>query len=311
MANLNFQQLYQTLLESIRSSQAPDCETANGTPELMLRKLWYQAANINAPEDQMFAQRLTVLDRDSIEGLRGRVEQVVRGVPLAHVLARYTFLGVDVVCHPDSVIPQPEANIVGQAAIAAVINLARIRGEVTALDLNCGCGAIPLAMAYYEPLVQIFGLNRSEDELMFASYNASRLGVCAQAHFLSGDVRRLPDVEGFPQKFDVITSISPDLLSKSKNKTNNRIERFYSRPEEDESRMAYLAYLIKRAQLLLKPNSFLIFTVPPSQVNDARAELRLNPFFSQQVEILTDMNGERRVMKARAVRAGCGAAVYG
>ncbi len=117
--------------------------------------------------------------RAAFEGLLARRRQ---GEPVAYLLGRREFFGLDLRVTRDVLIPRPETELLVELA------LAHLPPEVPAevLDLGTGSGAIALALAHARPAARLTAIDRSARALAVARDNARRLGL-ERVRFLEGD----------------------------------------------------------------------------------------------------------------------------
>ncbi|HEY1326831.1 MAG TPA: peptide chain release factor N(5)-glutamine methyltransferase [Casimicrobiaceae bacterium] len=127
------------------------------------------------------------------------------GEPLAYIIGRREFWGLDLAVTPAVLIPRPETETLVEAALA---RLPRGR-PLRVLDLGTGSGAVALALAHERPQASVSATDASAPALAVAAHNASRLGI-ANVRFLRSDwYTDVPD-EG---PFDAIVSNPPYVRS--------------------------------------------------------------------------------------------------
>jgi len=104
------------------------------------------------------------------------------GEPVAYLIGKREFYGLDLEVTPDVLIPRPETEL--------LVELALIRIDVDAraevLDLGSGSGAIALAIASERPNAAVLGVDVSIPALELARRNASRLNL-GNATFIESD----------------------------------------------------------------------------------------------------------------------------
>jgi release factor glutamine methyltransferase len=146
------------------------------------------------PIDADLARRLTVL-----------VDRRSGGEPVAYIVGRAWFCGLEVEVCADVLIPRPETELL---VAWARERIAARPGPVTVLDVGTGSGAIALALAMDARVrarrVRIRGTDASAPALAVAWRNVGRLAV--------GDVIDLEHADLFPSgqgRYDVITANLP------------------------------------------------------------------------------------------------------
>lgn len=156
------------------------------------------AANMDAAEARRDAQVLLGFalgvtrawlsahaDDAAIPEAAGSFRELVRrrraGEPVAYLLGRREFYGLDFRVTPDVLIPRPDTEVLVEAALEKLPK-AEPR-EV--LDLGTGSGCIAIAIAHERPLARVIAVDRSAAALAIAGENArlNRAGV----EFLESD----------------------------------------------------------------------------------------------------------------------------
>ena len=134
------------------------------------------------------------------QGALGLVGRRLAGEPVAHLLGKREFYGLELRVTPDVLIPRPETELLVELALTRLETGTRAR----VLDLGTGSGAIAIAIAHARPGIRMVAVDRSSAALSVARANAERhrLGNLA---FLEGAwFEPLSD-----QGFDLIVSNPP------------------------------------------------------------------------------------------------------
>ena len=92
-----------------------------------------------------------------------------RGEPVAYIVGRKEFYGLDLVVNPAVLIPRPETEL--------LVDLALKRPFRSALDLGTGSGAIALALKKHLPATRVVATDASAAALEVAKRNAARLNL--------------------------------------------------------------------------------------------------------------------------------------
>jgi release factor glutamine methyltransferase len=106
------------------------------------------------------------------------------GAPVAYLVGRKEFMGLQLEVTPDVLIPRPETECV----VEAVLEWARGSQVRRIADIGTGSGAIALALAHYLPEVLVEATDASPAALAVAARNAGRLGLAGRVRFLEGDL---------------------------------------------------------------------------------------------------------------------------
>jgi release factor glutamine methyltransferase len=123
--------------------------------------------------------------------------------PLAYIIGRREFYGLDFAVDPRVLIPRPETEGLVERAIARARQRAQ-GAAATIADVGTGSGCIAIALAVHLPLAQIFALDAASDALKVAVSNARLHGVDNRITFLCGDF-----LAPLQEKVDIIVSNPP------------------------------------------------------------------------------------------------------
>ncbi len=126
------------------------------------------------------------------------------GEPVAYLVGRREFYGLDLSVDSDVLIPRPETELVVELALERIDP----GSEASVLDLGTGCGAIALAIARERPRARIVGLDLSPAALAIARRNAGRLGLQNVEFVLSDWYQSLPN-----RNFSAIVANPPYVAS--------------------------------------------------------------------------------------------------
>ena len=108
------------------------------------------------------------------------VRRRVRREPVAYILGRKGFRGLELAVDGRALIPRPETELLVEIALELEPR--------TALDIGTGSGAVALAVADELPHCEVTGTDTSTAALDLARENAERLGIDGRVHFERGTV---------------------------------------------------------------------------------------------------------------------------
>lgn len=128
---------------------------------LKVDRAWLISHDTDALEANHHAEFQTLLHRR------------LQGEPIAHILGRREFYGLDLAVTPATLIPRPDTETLVEAAFQKIPGNA----SYTVLDLGTGTGAVALAIASQRPLIQVTAVDESDAALQVAAANAARLGL--------------------------------------------------------------------------------------------------------------------------------------
>ena len=97
------------------------------------------------------------------------VEKRNNGEPIAYILGRKEFYGLDLAVNPAVLVPRPETEL--------LVDLALEKQPGSMLDLGTGSGAIALAFKYHRPKSRVVAVESDLSALVTARRNAARLNL--------------------------------------------------------------------------------------------------------------------------------------
>jgi release factor glutamine methyltransferase len=113
------------------------------------------------------------LSEAELSDCRELIARRAKREPVAYILGRWGFRGLDLDVDPRVLVPRPETELVVDRCLALLDGVA----GPDVLDLGTGSGAIALALASELPEAQVSGCDVSEDALDVARGNGERLGI--------------------------------------------------------------------------------------------------------------------------------------
>lgn len=99
------------------------------------------------------------------------LQRRLQGEPIAYILGKREFYGLDFSITPGVLIPRPDTETLVEAALLHIPPDRPCR----ILDLGTGSGAIAIAIAYHRPQATVTAVDRSEAAIKVARGNALRL----------------------------------------------------------------------------------------------------------------------------------------
>ena len=213
----------------------------------------------------------------------------LRREPLAYVLGRWEFHGLDFRVTPDVMVPRPETETLVDEALA----WARSRpAPVTIADVGTGSGCIAVALAVRLPDARLVAADVSPAALAVAEDNARRHGVAERVRLLSGDL-----LQPLPGPVDLVVANLPYIPS-------GRIDGLQPEVRDYEPRQALdggpdgtdlLRPLLRQAGAYLRPGGALMLEIDEEQGATMSEEAR-RAFPAAAVRVLPDLSGRDRVV---------------
>lgn len=127
------------------------------------------AAASGASEASVAAHPERVLPADVQARFRGFLERRRGGEPVAYIIGRKEFYGLELIVDGDVLVPRPETEL--------LVDLALERQFSSVVDLGTGSGAIALAIKKQRPRARVIAVDASAEALVVARRNADRHGL--------------------------------------------------------------------------------------------------------------------------------------
>ena len=138
-------------------------------------------------------------------GFEDRFEPLVarrgRREPVARIVGRREFWGLDLEVTPAVLVPRPESELLVETALA---RLADRNAPWAVADVGTGSGCLAIALARELPHARVTATDVSPDALAVARRNAARHGVADRIAFRHADL-----LDGLPDPCDLIVSNPP------------------------------------------------------------------------------------------------------
>jgi release factor glutamine methyltransferase len=164
--------------------------------ELLLGKV------LNVSRETVFAYPERLLSPEEWAEYTVLWERVQLGEPVAYVLGRKEFFGLDFVVNEAVLIPRPET----EHLVEAVIDLVKEIDAPRILDVGTGSGAIALSLVHSLPKARVWASDVSEEALAVARANAVRFEL-NEVQFFVSDL--LSDLEWNSWNLDVMVANLP------------------------------------------------------------------------------------------------------
>ena len=216
-----------------------------------------------------------------------RLKRRVRREPLAYILGKAEFYGLEFTVTPDVLVPRPETEVLVEAILA--------RQPATVADIGTGSGCIAIAVAAHLPQARVWATDISEAALRVARENAERHGVADRIHFLQGDL--LQPLAGL--RFDMI-ACNPPYVAESERLSLQPEVREWEPPHAlftGKDPLQFHRQLAAEAHFHLHEGGWLMMEVGLGQA-EAVATL-LGEVGYRDVRILNDLAGIGRVVEGR------------
>ena len=252
--------------------------------EVLLRCVlgWDRArffASLRDPVDEVAASRVDALLR----------RRAVRE-PLAYIVGRREFYGLDFHVDPRVLVPRPETELLVDAVREYAVRR-RADGAISICDVGTGSGAIAVALATHLPRATVYATDSSPGALEVAARNVGRHGVSDRVRLVGCDL-----MHGLTDPVDVIVS-NPPYVRSAEIPALQREVRWEPRAALDggPDGMAVMRRLFASAPSYLRPGGLMAVEIDPRQRNAALATAKA-AFTAATVICADDLAGRPRAI---------------
>ena len=154
----------------------------------------------------LFAHYEYALDPEQADQYTELIARRVRHEPVAYLIGRKEFYGLELQVDHRVLIPRPETEMLVDAVLEAVG--CADRSPVVVADVGTGSAAIALAVAANAENTRIYALDVSADALAVARTNVAHLDHRWQVTLLGGNL-----LEPLPERADIIVANLPYVTS--------------------------------------------------------------------------------------------------
>jgi release factor glutamine methyltransferase len=220
---------------------------------------------------------------------RTLIERRRRGEPVAYILGRREFFGLDFVVDRRALVPRPDTETLVEVALERT----RTRSQYgRALDLCTGSGCVAVAFAKARPTWRVTATDISTDALSLAWENARRAGVAFSLATVAGDLFAAVEIE----RFELVVANPPYIPSGDIAGLDVDVRDFEPRQALDGGAdgLALVRAVVASAPGHLVPGGVLAVEVGFDQAPRARALFEAAGFSS--IESRRDYGGHERVV---------------
>jgi release factor glutamine methyltransferase len=223
---------------------------------------------------------------------RELIRRRLEGCPVAYLVGRKEFYGLELKVSPAVLIPRPDSEHV----VIECLKLAKPMEKPRILDIGVGSGNLAITIAKHHPTADVTAIDKSADALAIARENAAKHGV-ERIRFLQGDLfAPLPAGE----QFDFIVSNPPYIADEEMATLPIGVRQYepHDALQGGPGGFGVFDRLIADARPHLAPGGHLILEIGSPQETPARARLVAIPEFDLAATIF-DFSGHPRVLRAQ------------
>lgn len=217
-----------------------------------------------------------------------------RRIPLAQILGRQSFYGLDFYVNEDVLIPRADTECLVDLVLEDYADLAKQAGSssLNILDLCTGSGCIGISVAKHLPYQELLLVDLSEKALAVAKKNAEKhLGE--NVTLLQSDL--LTGVQG--KKFSLLLSNPPYIVSRVIPGLEREVSEYEPKMALDggEDGLNFYRRIAKEAKAVLLPGARLYLEIGYDQGESVKDIFQKEGY--EAVEVFPDLSGNPRVLR--------------
>ncbi len=265
------QQINWTLMPSITIGRAlvsvvqrlneSNCENARLDAQVLLAHV------LGQERSWLFAHHDYQLTKEEADAYAELVARRARHEPVAYLIGRKEFYGLEFAVDQRVLIPRPETELLVDLTLAQLRD--RKHHRVVVADVGTGSGAIAVTVAVHAPEARVYALDLSEDALAVALHNQTRLAPAATITFAQSDL-----LAALPEPVDIIVANLPYVTAEEYRGLAPDVRDYEPRLalEAGVEGLDVIERLLKQAKDHLKPNGAILLEIGAYQ-GDAVAAL--------------------------------------
>ena len=217
-----------------------------------------------------------------------------RRIPLAQILGRQSFYGLDFFVNEDVLIPRADTECLVDLVLEDYADLAKQAGSssLNILDLCTGSGCIGISVAKHLPYQELLLVDLSEKALAVAKKNAEKhLGE--NVTLLQSDL--LTEVQG--KKFSLLLSNPPYIVSRVIPGLDREVSEYEPKLALDggEDGLVFYRRIAKEAKAVLLPGARLYLEIGYDQGESVKDIFQKEGY--EAVKVFPDLSGNPRVLR--------------
>lgn len=238
----------------------------------------------------LFAHADEAPDATHVAVYRAMLQRRLQGEPIAYILGKREFYGLDLKVTPATLIPRPDTELLVELALQRI----PMQAPCAVLDLGTGSGAIALSIAHARPAACVLAVDASAAALQVARDNRLTLDVRNVELRQSDWFLALNEM-----RFDVIVSNPPYIRAADEHLSQGDV-RFepLSALASGEDGLQDIRHICARAGQHLSPGGHLLLEHGYDQAGAVREIMRAAGFADVMSE--KDLSGIERVTLGHA-----------
>ena len=219
------------------------------------------------------------------------IKRILNDEPMQYILGYEWFYGRAFDVNSDVLIPRPETEELVSNVLIYVDEMREQKEKLTLIDVGCGSGAIGISLKLEEPSLEVYASDISEEALVVARGNATKLG--AEMEFYQGSMLD-PYVER-NMKVDLLVCNPPYIRSDAAMEASVVDYEPNVALFGGEDGLYFYRLVFDHCEKILNPNSVMAFEIGYDQKEALLKEVSTR-FPNAKSEVLKDMYGKDRML---------------
>ncbi len=277
----------QILIEGINTLKEYNANSPKLDAEILLSYV------LNKSRAYLFSNDNQQITNDEINKYKELVKRRLNSEPIAYIVGKKEFYGLDFIVNQDVLIPRPET----EHLVECIISI--IEKDSTMLDICTGSGCIPISVRYNSSYSVITHLSDvSVSALRIAEKNYQQIFKEQPMSFVSDIFKSIP----IENRYDVISANPPYIKSPVINKLDSNVKDYEPLIALDGGidGLKYYKEILSNAYHFLKKGGRLVLEVDDYVYKDILAYLTTSSLLSQynknSLEVIKDYAGRNRVL---------------
>lgn len=246
---------------------------------------------LNQSRSWLFAHHEFELSDEDCRRYADLITRRRRREPVAYLLGRKEFYGLEFAVDQRVLIPRPETELLVDLVLAQISD--RGGRPVVVADVGTGSGAIAITVAVHAPGAKVYGIDISQDALEVAEENRKRLTPEAGPLLLKGDL-----LDPLPEPADVIVANLPYIADEEYSGLQSDVRDYEPRLalKAGVEGLDLIERLLEQLPSKVQPRGAVLLEISPRQgevVQKMAQDLRPKPSY---VGLRRDYSGQIRMV---------------
>jgi len=267
------------------------------SPLSTLCALWHFVLGSHLSVQLAIEHQLDNIPDNKLGQLKSLVQERVNGKPIAYIVGRQNFMGIELITNEGALIPRNETQLLAQVSLDYLEKMPKDK-KLNIIDVFTGSGNLPICFAQFYPEANISGADISVEAIRLANENAGFNG--ANVNFLAGDLFEPFTAHEMKGLIDLISGCPPYIIDNNVAEMPDEISQY--EPELAFSAgpfgFKFFMRVIKEAPEYLRKGGWLVLEVGLGQGKGIATRFEKSKVFDR-VDVHENTEGDIRVVAAR------------